>query len=65
MAAELRMAAIGVLFFGSPTPRWMTGSPFSRKIRASSFNATVGEGWMEQAIWLKLMGNLLLWLFCS
>jgi hypothetical protein len=43
----------------------MTGSPFSRKIRASSFNATVGEGWMEQAIWLKLMGNLLLWLFCS
>jgi hypothetical protein len=49
LAAELRIAVIGVLFFGSPIPKWITGSPFSRKSRASSFNAMVGEAGIEIA----------------
>src|SRR4030042_589566 len=55
LAAALKMALMGVLFFGSPIPRWMTGSPFSRRMRASSFSASVGEAWIARASWLSVM----------
>jgi len=54
-AAELRMAGMGVLFLGSPMPRWMTGSPRSRSSRASSFSRSVGDSTMELASSLTLM----------
>src|SRR3990170_3889306 len=57
MAAELNTALMGVLFFGSPMPRWITGSPRSRSRRASSFSRRVAESGIERASWLILMGN--------
>ena len=56
LAAELRIAVLGALFFGSPTPRWMTGSPFERNNRASSFSFRVGEVAIDRASWLMLIG---------
>ena len=49
------MAVIGVLFFGSPIPRWITASPRSRSRRASSFSLSVGDSAIERASWLKLI----------
>ena len=48
-AAELRMAVIGALFFGSQIPILMTGSPFSRSNRAFSLSAKVGEAEIARA----------------
>ena len=42
-APDASTAAMGVLFFGSPMPRLMTASPRSRRRRASSFRAKVGD----------------------
>jgi hypothetical protein len=55
LAAEVRIAVIGVLFFGSPIPMLITGSPRSRFTRASSLSANVGEGAMDLAKRLVLM----------
>src|SRR6266496_5582738 len=43
LAAEARIAEIGVLFLGSPIPKLITASPRSRRSRASSFSAKVGD----------------------
>jgi hypothetical protein len=56
-AAEARIAVIGALFFGSPMPRWMTDSPFSRRILASSFRRRVGDSTMELASLLRIMAR--------
>src|ERR1035438_496048 len=62
--AQLMMASIGVLLLGSPPPRWMTGSPFSRSNAAVSFSLSVGDSQMDLASWLKLMASVL-WVECS
>jgi hypothetical protein len=46
------MAFIGALFLGSPIPILMTGSPFSRNIRACSLSAMVGDAVIDLASWL-------------
>src|SRR5512140_2959112 len=53
--AELMIALIGAFDFGSPPPRWMTGSPLSRSIVAVSFSLSVGDTPMERASWLRLI----------
>src|ERR1035441_2345880 len=53
---QLTMASMGALFLGSPPPRWITGSPFSRSMAAVSFSFRVGDSDMDLASWLKLMG---------
>src|SRR5512138_1384015 len=55
LAAEARIAAIGVLFLGSPIPRLMTASPRSRRSRASSFSAKVGDSAISLASLLNFM----------
>ena len=57
------MAAIGVLFFGSPIPRWITASPRSRRRHASSLSASVGEALIDRASWLNAMRSPSL--FCA
>ena len=52
LAAELSTAVMGVLFFGSPMPRLMTGSPRWRMRRAVSLSARVGDSWIARANWL-------------
>src|ERR1017187_5839752 len=52
---QLTMASMGALFLGSPPPRWITGSPFSRSMAAVSFSFRVGDSDMDLASWLKLM----------
>ena len=47
--AELKIALIGALFFGSPIPRCITGSPRSRSSWASSFSLSVGDSAIELA----------------
>src|SRR5688572_16522023 len=56
-AAEARTAEIGVLFFGSPIPRLMTASPRSRRSRASSFRANVGDSAIALAILLSFIAS--------
>src|ERR1035441_6275202 len=53
---QLTIASMGALFLGSPPPRWITGSPFSRSMAAVSFSFRVGDSDMDLASWLKLMG---------
>ena len=53
-AAQLTMASMGALLFGSPPPRWMTGSPFSLSSAAVSFSFRVGDSLMDRASWLML-----------
>src|SRR5271157_1496840 len=53
--AQLTMASMGALLFGSPPPRWITGSPLSRSKAAVSFSFRVGDSEMDLASWLKLM----------
>src|SRR5215831_11675976 len=50
------MASTGALVFGSPPPRWMTGSPFSRRRAAVSFSLSVADSLMDRASWLRLIG---------
>ena len=59
LAAELRMAVIGALFFGSPMLILMTGSPRSLKILASSLSASVGDSAIVRANWLIDMGTFI------
>ncbi len=47
------------MLFGSPPPRWMTGSPFSRSFAAVSLSFRVGEALMDLASWLTLMALVL------
>src|SRR5512138_1315164 len=54
-AAEARTAEMGVLFLGSPIPRLMTASPRSRRRRASSFSAKVGDSAISLANLLNFM----------
>src|SRR5512140_3673857 len=54
-AVQLRMASMGVLLFGSPPPRWMTGSPFSLSSAAVSFSFRVGDSLIDLASWLRLI----------
>ena len=56
-AAAPAMAASGVLFLGSPMPRWITASPFARRMRASSFSLRVGDSAMDEASWLRPIGR--------
>ena len=49
---------MGVLFFGSPIPRWITASPRSRSQRASSFSARVGDSAISVASLLSRMSLL-------
>src|SRR5689334_12482246 len=55
LAAEARIAEIGVLFFGSPIPKLMTASPRSRRRRASSLRAKVGDSAISLANLLNFM----------
>ena len=55
LAAALIKAGNGVLFFGSPIPRWMTASPRSRSSRASSFIFSVGDSAIDRASVLMLI----------
>ncbi|MFA5788243.1 MAG: hypothetical protein WDA71_14865 [Actinomycetota bacterium] len=59
LEAALRMAAKGALFFGSPMPRWITGSPLSRRRRASSLSLRVEDWGMDRASWLIFMALLI------
>ena len=54
-AVQLTMASMGVLLFGSPPPRWMTGSPLSLSSAAVSFSFRVGDSQMDLASWLTLI----------
>jgi hypothetical protein len=54
------MASMGALLFGSPPPRWITGSPLSRSNAAVSFSFRVGDSEMDLANWLKLMPDYIL-----
>ena len=47
--AQLITASMGALLFGSPPPRWMTGSPFSRSRAAVSFSFRVGDSLIDLA----------------
>jgi len=49
LADEFKIALIGALFFGSPMPRWITGSPRWRRSSASSFSRRVGDSAIEAA----------------
>ena len=42
-ALQLTIASSGVLDFGSPPPRWITGSPFSRSRAAVWFSFKVTD----------------------
>src|SRR5687768_6140933 len=55
LAAEASTAEIGVLFLGSPIPRLITASPRSRRSRASSFRAKVGDSAISLASLLNFM----------
>src|ERR1041384_684320 len=55
LAAEARIAEMGVLFLGSPIPKLMTASPRSRRSRASSFSAKVGDSAISLANLLNFM----------
>src|SRR6266571_1958266 len=57
LAAEAITAEMGVLFFGSPIPKLITGSPRSRNKRASSFNAKVGDSVISLASLLNLIST--------
>jgi hypothetical protein len=57
------MAVIGALFFGSPIPRWITGSPRSFRMRASSFNLRVGDSTIDRASWLIVIEGMISYLF--
>src|SRR5512143_2302144 len=59
LAAALSSAGNGVLFLGSPMPRWMTDSPRSRSSRASSFILSVGDSAIDRANWLMVIVLLL------
>src|SRR5271169_2440373 len=52
---QLMTASMGALDLGSPPPRWMTGSPFSRRRAAVSFSLRVADSLMERASWLRLI----------
>src|ERR1035441_5211916 len=54
-AVQLTMASTGALLFGSPPPRCLTGSPFSRSSAAVSFSLSVGDSEIDLASWLRLM----------
>src|SRR5512147_552066 len=56
LAAEARIAAMGVLFLGSPIPKLITASPRSRRSRASSFRAKVGDSAISLASLLNFIG---------
>src|SRR5512146_330599 len=55
LAAEARIAEIGVLFLGSPIPKLITASPRSRNRRASSLSAKVGDSAISQASLLNFI----------
>src|SRR6476660_3671652 len=55
LAAEARTAEMGVLFLGSPIPKLITASPRSRRSRASSLRAKVGDSAISLANLLNFM----------
>src|SRR3972149_5994727 len=55
LAAGLNIAGNGVLFLGSPIPKWITASPRSRRMRASSFIFSVGDSAIDFANVLMLI----------
>src|SRR5208337_3629201 len=61
--AQLTMASMGALLFGSPPPRWITGSPLSRSSAAVSFSLRVGDSEMDFASWLRLMPYYILQIY--
>src|SRR5512138_3478566 len=57
LAAEARIAEIGVLFLGSPIPKLITASPRSRRSRASSLSAKVGDSAISLASLLNFIDS--------